>query len=136
MISYMVGKLAPNPTHFTGGLNTYVPGRGYFVPFPLKTGTNLLHPLPLSIVERVGSSTSLAAILYCFTVGTFILHVSSSLQTGSGAHRHPTALFTGPKYIQVHYIEDVTRPVGRQRAKGAGAGVRNGNGNSDGSGGE
>ena len=24
-----------------------------FVPFPLKTGTNLLHPLPLSIVERV-----------------------------------------------------------------------------------
>ena len=24
-----------------------------FVPFPLKTGTNLLHPLPPSIVERV-----------------------------------------------------------------------------------
>ena len=24
-----------------------------FVPFPLKTGTNVLHPLPLSIVERV-----------------------------------------------------------------------------------
>ena len=24
-----------------------------FVPFSLKTGTNLLHPLPLSIVERV-----------------------------------------------------------------------------------
>ena len=26
-----------------------------FVPFPLKTGTNLLHPLPLSIVERVNT---------------------------------------------------------------------------------
>ena len=26
-----------------------------FVPFPLKTGTNLLHPLPPSIVERVAT---------------------------------------------------------------------------------
>ena len=30
MISYMVGKLAPNPTRSTGGLVKYVPGRSYF----------------------------------------------------------------------------------------------------------
>ena len=29
------------------------PVEAIFVPFPPKTGTNLLHPLPLSIVERV-----------------------------------------------------------------------------------
>ena len=30
MIPYMVGKLAPNSSHFTRGLVKCVPGRGYF----------------------------------------------------------------------------------------------------------
>ena len=34
MISYMVGKLTPNITNFTRGLDTYVPGRGYFRAVP------------------------------------------------------------------------------------------------------
>ena len=46
MIPYMVGKLAPNSSHLTRGLVKYIPGRGYSVPFPPKTGTNLLHPRP------------------------------------------------------------------------------------------
>ena len=46
MILYMVGKLAPNSTHSTRGLVKYVPDRAIFVPSSLKTGTNLLHPLP------------------------------------------------------------------------------------------
>ena len=47
MIPYKVGKLTLNTTHSTRRLVKYVPGRGYFVPSPLKTGTELLHPLPL-----------------------------------------------------------------------------------------
>ena len=35
-----------------------------FVPFPLKTGTKLLHPLPPSIVERVSNAASRGALLY------------------------------------------------------------------------
>ena len=81
-----------------------------------------------------GSSTSSAAILYCLTVGTYILHASSSLHTGSGAYGHPTALFAEPKSVQVHYTEEVTGSVGRQRANGVG--VRDGNGSGDEGGGE
>ena len=77
-----------------------------------------------------GSSTSSAAILYCFTVGTFILHASSSLHTGSCAYGQPTALFAGHKSVQAHYTEEVTGFVGRQRANGVG--VRNGNGHKGG----
>ena len=57
MIPHMVGKLAPNSSHLTRGLVKYVPGRApvgaIFEPFPPKTGTNLLHPRPSPIVERV-----------------------------------------------------------------------------------
>ena len=42
---------------------------------------------------RDRSSTSSAAILFCFTAGTLIPHASSSLQTGGGACEHPTAPF-------------------------------------------
>ena len=57
MIPYMVGKLAPNSSHLTRGVVKSVPGRGYFRTVPLKTGTNMLHPLPpqslnLSIVRE------------------------------------------------------------------------------------
>ena len=34
----MVGKLAPNSTHFTRGLVKYVPGRGYFRVVPSQNG--------------------------------------------------------------------------------------------------
>ena len=43
MIPYIVGKLAPNSSHLRRGLVKYVLGTGFFVPFPPKTGTNLLH---------------------------------------------------------------------------------------------
>ena len=53
MIPYMVGKLAPNSSHLTRGLVKYVPDRAKFVPFPAKTGTNLLHPRPpQSFIDR------------------------------------------------------------------------------------
>ena len=54
MIPYMVGKFAPNSTHLTRGLVKYVPGT-IFVPSPPKKGTNVLHPRPPPIVERVCS---------------------------------------------------------------------------------
>ena len=38
MISYMVGKLAPNSSHLTRGLVKYVPGRGYFRAVPSLNG--------------------------------------------------------------------------------------------------
>ena len=49
MISYMVGKLAPNPTHSTGGLVKYVPGRGYFRAVPSQNGDKTVtSPPPMS----------------------------------------------------------------------------------------
>ena len=42
---------------------------------------------------RDRSSTSPAAILFCFTAGTLTPHASPSLQTGGGACEHPTAPF-------------------------------------------
>ena len=38
MIPYMVGKRAPNSTHFTRGLVKYVPGRGYSSAVPYQNG--------------------------------------------------------------------------------------------------
>ena len=48
MTPYMVGKLAPNPTHSTGGLVKYVPGRGYFRAVPSQNGDKCVtSPPPL-----------------------------------------------------------------------------------------
>ena len=47
MISYMVGKLAPNLSHLTRGLVKYVPGRGYFRAVPSQNGdTYVTSPPP------------------------------------------------------------------------------------------
>ena len=56
MIPYMVGKLAPNPTHSTRGLVKYVPGRGYFRAIPSQNGDKTVTSPPPSIVERVVES--------------------------------------------------------------------------------
>ena len=49
MISYTVDKLAPNPTHFTMGLDTYVPDRGYFRAVPSQNGDKFVtSPPPLN----------------------------------------------------------------------------------------
>ena len=49
MIPYMVGKLAPNPTHSTRGLVKYVSGRGYFRAVPSQNGeNNVTYPPPLN----------------------------------------------------------------------------------------
>ena len=50
----MVGKLAPNPTHFTGRLVKYVPGRCYFRTVSSQDGDEFVTSPPPSIVERVG----------------------------------------------------------------------------------
>ena len=53
MIPYMVGKFAPNSTHFTKGLVKYVPGRGYFRVVPSQNGDKFVtSPLP-PILERL-----------------------------------------------------------------------------------
>ena len=41
MIPYMVGKLAPNSTHFTRRLVKYVPGREFFRAVPFPNGNKL-----------------------------------------------------------------------------------------------
>ena len=46
MIPYMVGKLAPNPTHFTSGFVKYVPGRDYFRAVPSQNGDKVVTPPP------------------------------------------------------------------------------------------
>ena len=48
---------------------------------------------------RDRSSTSSAAILFCFTAGTLIPHASPSLETGGGACEHPTAPFARPGVV-------------------------------------
>ena len=53
MIPYMVGKLAPNSTHFTKGLVKYVPGRGYFRAVPSQNGDNFVTSPPPPIFERL-----------------------------------------------------------------------------------
>ena len=47
MIPYMVGKLDRIALIPSGDWSNMSPVGAIFVPSPLKTGTNLLHPLPL-----------------------------------------------------------------------------------------
>ena len=54
MIPYTVGKVAPNSTHFTRGLDKYVPGRGYFRAVPSQNGDKIVTFSPPPIVERFG----------------------------------------------------------------------------------
>ena len=50
MISYMVGKLSPNPSHPTKGLVKYVPGKGYFRAVPSQNGDKIVtSPPPQSL---------------------------------------------------------------------------------------
>ena len=54
MISYMIGKLAPNSSHSTRGLIKYVPGRGYFRAVSSQNGDKIVtSPPPPPIVERI-----------------------------------------------------------------------------------
>ena len=45
-ILYMIGKLAPNSSHFTRGLVKYVPGRGYFRAVSSQNGDKLVTSAP------------------------------------------------------------------------------------------
>ena len=87
-----------------------------------------LQRVPISS-GRDGSSTSSAAILFCFTAGTFIPHASPSLLTEGGACEHPTA-----PSVHANRPEGVTGSEGREGANGVkgrivvGAGSRDGNG--------
>ena len=66
MISYMVGKLAPNSSHLTRGLVKYVPGRGYFRAVPSLNGDKYVtspaspQSLNLSFVAYLSSRLSVA----------------------------------------------------------------------------
>ena len=53
MIPYMVGKLAPNPSHLTRGLVKYVPRRGYYRDIPSHNGDKYVTSPPLPTVELV-----------------------------------------------------------------------------------
>ena len=53
MIPYMVGKLAPNSSHFTRGLVKSVPGRSYFRAVPFQNGEKIIISPPRLIVELV-----------------------------------------------------------------------------------
>ena len=53
MTPYMVGKLVPNPTHYTRELVKYVPGRVYFGAVPSQNGDKFVISPPPSIVVRL-----------------------------------------------------------------------------------
>ena len=58
MIPHIVGKLAPNSTHFTKGLIKSAPGRGYFRAIPSQNGEKIVtSPPPPPIVERLRGGT-------------------------------------------------------------------------------
>ena len=54
---HMVGKLAPNSTHFTTGLVKYIPGRGYFRAVPSQNGDKFVpSPPPLNRMVCVSAN--------------------------------------------------------------------------------
>ena len=53
MTPYMVGKFAPNSSHFTRGLVKYVPGRGCFRAVPSQNGDKFVTSPPPPFVERL-----------------------------------------------------------------------------------
>ena len=78
---------------------------------------------------------SSAAILFCFTAGTFIPHASPSLQTGGVAlasTRQPRS--QGPASVQAQRTGGVTGSEGQEGANGVGGGIGVGGGNGDGNG--
>ena len=61
MIPYMIGKLAPNSTHFTRRCGKNVPGRGYFHAVPSQNGDKIATsppPPPQSLNDLKGSQQS------------------------------------------------------------------------------
>ena len=56
MISYMVGKLAPNLSHLTRGLAKSVPGKGYFCAVPSQNGDKYVTSRPPQSLNFVRSS--------------------------------------------------------------------------------
>ena len=82
------------------------------------------------------SSTPSAAILFCFIAGTFKSHASLSLQTESGACRHPTVPFANTGVRPRALYRGGTGSAGREGANGDedGVGDRDGNGDRDGAG--
>ena len=86
------------------------------------------------LAEEDRSSTSLAAILFCFTADTFIPHASPSLQTGGGTCEHPTAPFARPGVCTSASYRGVTGSEGQERANGVGGGIGVRGGNGDGNG--
>ena len=77
---------------------------------------------------------SSAAILFCFSAGTFIPHASPSLQTRDGACEHPTAPFARPGVCTSVSYQGVTGSGGREEANRVGGGIVVGGGNRDGNG--
>ena len=61
MIPYMVGKLAPNSSHLSGGLVKYVSGRGYFRVIFFQSGDKLVTSPPPQSLN--GSSVVLLSII-------------------------------------------------------------------------
>ena len=53
MFLYIIGKHAPNLTHFTRGLVKYVSGRGYFRPVSSQKGSKFATSPTPPIVERL-----------------------------------------------------------------------------------
>ena len=94
---------------------------------------DILQRVPTS-GRRDRSSTSSAAILFCFTAGTFIPHVSPSLQTGGGACEHPTAPFPRPGVCTSASYRGVTESEGQEGAIGVGGRIGVGGGSGDGNG--
>ena len=77
----------------------------------------------------IGSSTSSAAILFCFTGGIVILHATPSLQTGGGVCGHPTCPLSARPGAFTHALY---RGGNKARRTGAANGDGNGDGRRDG----
>ena len=102
MIPFMIGKLAPISPHLTRGWSNVSPVGAIFVPFPPKTGTNMLHPRPPSIVELVflPSATALEWP-WSYPVQSTVEFGGNALKTG----RVTGALVQCPKVCQ--YISQI-----------------------------
>ena len=80
MIPYMVGKLAPNSTHFNRGLVKEVPGRGYFCSVPSQNGDKFVtSPSP---PQSLNDSSSIRLI------EVDLRHQTQTLRQPLAAHSH------------------------------------------------
>ena len=81
MITYIVGKLAPNSINFTRGLVKQVPGRGYFQVVPSQNGDYIPAPsqsLNASVQPTTSRIGKLALLIHTLL---YVISIHPSIHT-------------------------------------------------------